>query len=151
LQVFSNLLGNALKFTPREGNIVVRAAQSGDDRVRFEIRDTGPGIEAQHLDRVFDRYWQGGREVRQGAGLGLAIAKRIVIGRGGRIGVESTLGGGSTFWFEIPERPKGESPAGVGESAGVEEVDRQSCPPGQGEISENFTENGRKLEAVTGQ
>jgi signal transduction histidine kinase len=104
LQVFSNLLGNAVKFTPPGGKIVLAATKSRG-AVRFTITDTGPGIEEEHLARVFDRYWQGGRESRQGAGLGLAIAKGIVIAHGGRIAVESKLGVGTMFWFEIPEPP----------------------------------------------
>jgi PAS domain S-box-containing protein len=101
LQVLENLIGNAIKFTKPGGSIVARAS-SGDHEVLFWVADTGPGIAAEHLPHVFDRFWQGSKTGRHGAGLGLAIAKGIVEAHGGRIGVESTQGRGSTFWFTIP-------------------------------------------------
>jgi signal transduction histidine kinase len=101
LQVLSNILGNAIKFTPRPGIVTIATAVDGSD-VRFTVADTGPGIPAADLPKVFNRFWQGGRDTRQGAGLGLAIAKRIVQAHGGRIGVESVLGAGSTFYFTLP-------------------------------------------------
>jgi signal transduction histidine kinase len=104
LQVLSNLVGNAVKFTSPGGRVML-AAQHRAGLVRFSVEDTGPGIAADDLSRVFDRYWQGGRESRQGAGLGLAIAKGIVHAHGGEIGVDSVLGKGSTFWANIPELP----------------------------------------------
>lgn len=104
LQVFSNLVGNAVKFTPAGGRIDLRAARSEDD-VCFSVADTGPGIAADYLPYVFDRFWQARPTDRRGAGLGLAIAKAIVESHGGRIWAESTLGHGSTFFFTIPVRP----------------------------------------------
>ncbi|HEX7794976.1 MAG TPA: PAS domain S-box protein, partial [Vicinamibacterales bacterium] len=101
LQVLENLIGNAIKFTEAGGSIVARAS-SGDHEVLFSVTDTGGGIAAEHLPFVFDRFWQATRVGRQGAGLGLAIAKGIVEAHGGRIGVESTQGHGTTFWFTIP-------------------------------------------------
>lgn len=101
LQVFSNLLGNALKFTPPHGEIEVRAWVSGSV-VYFAVRDNGPGIRPEHLSMVFDRFWQLQRTDRRGAGLGLGICKWIVEAHGGQIGVESTLGHGSTFRFSLP-------------------------------------------------
>jgi len=102
LQVLENLIGNAIKFTEPGGSIVVRAS-SGDRGVLFWVTDTGGGIAAEHLPLVFDRFWQATRTARLGAGLGLPIAKGIVEAHGGRIGVESTQGRGTTFWFTIPQ------------------------------------------------
>jgi PAS domain S-box-containing protein len=102
LQVFSNLLGNALKFTPEEGEIEVRAWHDGPSSVAFSVRDNGPGIPAEHLRHVFDRFWQSNRGDRRGTGLGLSICKGIVEGHGGEIAVDSTLGRGSTFQFTLP-------------------------------------------------
>ena len=101
LQVLSNLVGNAIKFTPRGGVITVRIEPLGDE-VRFAVRDTGPGIAPDQVPHIFGRFWQANRKDRRGIGLGLAIAKGIVEVHGGRIWVESTLGAGSTFYFTIP-------------------------------------------------
>jgi PAS domain S-box-containing protein len=100
-QVLSNLIGNAIKFTPSGGSITVRAA-SAPDGVRIAITDTGPGIAAEQLPHIFGRFWQGRRTDRRGLGLGLAIAKAIVEAHGGRIWVESQPGAGSTFFFTVP-------------------------------------------------
>ena len=101
LQVFGNLVGNALKFTPAGGTVEV-GAERAVDYVRFWVRDSGPGIEREHLPRLFDRFWQARRGGRAGAGLGLAIAKTIVEAHGGQIWAESTPGEGSTFHFTLP-------------------------------------------------
>jgi len=102
VQVLSNLVGNAIKFTPQGGHIRVRAEGYGD-MVRISVSDDGPGIAPDQMPRIFDRYWHlAQRESRQGAGLGLYIAKGIVENHGGRIWVESTLGHGSTFFFTLP-------------------------------------------------
>jgi PAS domain S-box-containing protein len=100
-QVLSNLIGNAIKFTPSGGSITVRSARAPDG-VRIAITDTGPGIAADQLPHLFGRFWQGRRTDRRGLGLGLAIAKAIVEAHGGRIWVESQLGVGSTFFFTVP-------------------------------------------------
>jgi PAS domain S-box-containing protein len=102
LQVFDNLIGNAMKFTKAGGDITVGAAPI-DLEVLFWVADTGSGIAPEHLPRVFDRFWQATKTGRHGAGLGLPIAKGIVEAHGGRIWVESTQGKGSTFWFTIPK------------------------------------------------
>jgi signal transduction histidine kinase len=101
LQVFENLIGNAIKFTEAGGRITVGAATRGDDVV-FRVADTGRGIASANLPRVFDRFWQAPRAGRKGAGLGLPITKGIVEAHHGRIWVESTPGSGSTFFFTIP-------------------------------------------------
>jgi signal transduction histidine kinase len=102
LQVFENLIGNAIKFTEAGGRITAGAA-SRDHDVVFWVADTGGGIASEHLPRVFDRFWQATKAGRQGAGLGLPITKGIVEAHGGRIWVESTPGRGTTFSFSIPK------------------------------------------------
>jgi PAS domain S-box-containing protein len=101
LQVLSNLVGNALKFTPAGGAVRVGAEGAGE-AVRFWVSDTGRGIDPEHLPRLFERFWQARRGDRQGLGLGLSIAKAIVDAHGGRIWAESTPGAGSTFSFTLP-------------------------------------------------
>jgi PAS domain S-box-containing protein len=100
-QVLSNLIGNAVKFTPPGGCIRVAAEPRGEE-VLFSVSDTGPGIPAEHLPHLFDRFWQARNARRGGAGLGLAIARGIVEGHGGRIWVRSEPGAGSTFYFTLP-------------------------------------------------
>jgi signal transduction histidine kinase len=101
VQVFSNLVGNAIKFTP-EGGVVTLRAEDGGGAVRFQVADTGAGIPAEHLPRLFDRFWQARRTDRRGLGLGLPIVKGIVEAHGGRVDVASRPGEGSTFTFTIP-------------------------------------------------
>ncbi len=101
VQVVSNVVGNAVKFTPSGGRIRVRVTgQPGE--VLIEVSDTGPGIPSDQLPLVFDRFWQARRTGRVGIGLGLAIAKGIVDSHGGQIGVESEEGKGSRFFFTFP-------------------------------------------------
>ncbi|WP_437590930.1 sensor histidine kinase [Sorangium sp. So ce1000] len=102
LQVFENLIGNAIKFTRPGGSISVGAA-SREGGVLCWVADTGAGIHEEDLPHVFDRFWQARKAGRRGAGLGLPIVKGIVEAHGGRIWVESALGRGSTFFFTIPE------------------------------------------------
>ncbi len=99
-QVFSNLVGNAVKFSPPGGEIVVRANPFPNEIV-FSISDNGQGMTTEQLSHAFDRFWQSSRTDRQGAGLGLAITKGIVDAHGGRIWAESKLGSGSTFYFTL--------------------------------------------------
>ncbi|MFY0569716.1 ATP-binding protein [Archangium lansingense] len=101
LQVFSNLLGNALKFTPPGGQVRVGAQVEGG-QLCFFVRDTGPGIGPEALTRIFDRFWQGDRKDRRGAGLGLSIARGLIEAHGGKMRVESEPGRGSTFFFTVP-------------------------------------------------
>jgi PAS domain S-box-containing protein len=106
LQVFSNLIGNALKFTPVGGEIEVRASHDGLGCVCFAVRDTGPGICPERVRHLFDHFWQSNRSDRRGTGLGLSICKGIVECHGGEIAVDSTLGLGSTFRFTLPVHPQ---------------------------------------------
>ncbi len=100
VQVFSNLVGNAIKFTTEGGAVSVHAF-GNDHTMKFAVTDTGCGIAEDELPHVFDRYWKG-RGMVAGVGLGLAIAKGIVEAHHGSIHAESTLGVGSTFVFELP-------------------------------------------------
>ncbi len=100
-QVFTNLIGNALKFTERGGTITVRARRI-DGRIVVSVVDTGRGIPDDDLPRLFDRFWQASRgDLKRGTGLGLAIAKGIVEAHGGRIWVESRESQGATFSFTL--------------------------------------------------
>jgi signal transduction histidine kinase len=103
LQVLSNLLGNAVKFNPAEG-VVRLVSRRTDDEVELSVSDSGPGIPAEALTQIFERFWQAKETARQGTGLGLYIAKGIVEAHGGRIWAESILGQGSTFRFALPLR-----------------------------------------------
>ncbi len=107
-RVLMNLVGNALKFTPTGGRIVVGAVDKGD-AVEFFVRDTGPGIPADKLDAVFEKFKQLDRDAaaRSGYGLGLSICKRVVEAHGGRIWVESKEGEGSRFAFSLPRGTSG--------------------------------------------
>jgi len=100
-QTLSNLVGNAIKFSPTGSKIVI-VARKDTDGVIVSVLDEGKGVAAEQLPRVFDRYWQSSRTDRQGAGLGLAIAKGIVEGHGGRIWIESRPGEGTTASFSLP-------------------------------------------------
>jgi two-component system, chemotaxis family, sensor kinase Cph1 len=100
-QVLGNLISNALKFTPEGGSVTVSVDQDRD-RLVFCVADTGPGIPPAHLERIFERFWQEEHAREQGTGLGLSIAKGIVEKEGGRIWARSTLGRGSSFFFDLP-------------------------------------------------
>ena len=101
MQVISNLVGNALKFTP-EGGTVTLAAAMEDGELHLSVIDTGTGISAEQLPHVFGRFWQAHDGDRRGLGLGLTIARGIVEAHGGRIWVESEPGEGSIFHFTLP-------------------------------------------------
>ena len=104
LAVFSNLIGNAIKFTQPNGVIRLWARPEGSG-VRLGVTDSGTGIAPEDLPRVFDLYWQGSRSEhggRQGTGLGLGIVRGIVEAHGGTVAVESRLGQGSTFSVTLP-------------------------------------------------
>jgi PAS domain S-box-containing protein len=101
LQVFENLVGNAIKFSKAGQTITIGAKQQGN-AVVFWVRDQGMGIEPEHWTHIFDRFWHGDTRNGAGTGLGLAIVKGIVELHGGRAWVESRIGDGSTFYFMIP-------------------------------------------------
>lgn len=100
-RVLANLVVNAVKFSPNGGEVEI-TAERADGTVRFSIIDRGLGISAEHLEHLFDRFWQANVRDRRGVGLGLAIAKEIVTAHGGTIDVQSRIGEGSTFFFELP-------------------------------------------------
>jgi signal transduction histidine kinase len=118
-QALSNLLGNAMKFTPSGGRVVLSARVAGDEEngraIRFEVSDTGPGIPEQDLPHVFDWLWHSQAGERTGCGLGLAIAKGVIEAHSAQLMVESVPGHGSTFWFTLPacERPGQERRRGL--------------------------------------
>lgn len=101
LQIFSNLVGNALKFTPKGGSVFIGAKGAGHE-VQFFVSDTGQGIPEAELPRIFDRFWHAQRNNRSGIGLGLSIVKGLVEAHSGRIWVESKPGTGSIFFFTLP-------------------------------------------------
>lgn len=104
VQVLSNLLTNAIKFTPRGGKITVKASL-GQDALLTEVCDTGVGLRPEIAVRVFDRFYQADMTLSRpagGVGLGLSISKAVVEAHGGTIGVDSRPGQGSTFWFSLP-------------------------------------------------
>ena len=103
LQLFSNLVGNSLKFTPRGGLITLALVRHGK-RACFSVEDNGPGIAPAHLDHLFKQYWKGTEASRDGAGLGLFIAHGIVAAHGGEIRVESHVGRGTMVRFWLPLR-----------------------------------------------
>jgi PAS domain S-box-containing protein len=107
IQVLSNLVENALRFSPSGAEVTIQAENDPDKPgLLFAVADQGPGISAEDQERLFDRFWQVSRKDKRGAGLGLAIAKGIVAAHGGSIWVESSEGEGSTFWFFLPGEPE---------------------------------------------
>jgi signal transduction histidine kinase len=101
LQVFGNLVGNAMKFTPERGTITIEARQR-NRHVEFRVRDTGPGIPEADVKNVFRPYWQAKKTAHMGAGLGLAIVRGIVEAHGGKVWAENPPGGGAMFTVTIP-------------------------------------------------
>jgi two-component system sensor histidine kinase ResE len=104
-QVFTNLVDNALKFTPEGGQVTLSAKNVGAE-MELSVTDTGPGVPKEALPRLFDRFYQVDESRAGGAhhstGLGLAIVKEIVQAHGGRIGVRSQVGQGTTFTINLP-------------------------------------------------
>ena len=107
-QVLYNYLSNAIKFTPEEGRIMVRAIREDSENFRLEVEDTGIGIPAEEISKLFVEFQQlesGTTKKHQGTGLGLALTRKIVEAQGGRVGVQSTQGRGSVFYAVLPGRP----------------------------------------------
>lgn len=105
-QIMGNLLDNAIRYSPDGGTVIVaaRAAHDGD-AVRVEVTDSGPGIPSEHVDRVFERFYRadaGRSRAAGGTGLGLSIVKHLVGAHGGKLGIDSELGRGTTVWLELP-------------------------------------------------
>lgn len=117
LQVFENLIGNAVKFTKPGGKITAGATQH-DGEVLFWVKDTGAGIPEADKPRVFERFWHRRKEDGGGAGLGLPIVKGLVESHGGRVWVDSSPGHGSTFFFTIPVARSQNGKAKVAEGNG---------------------------------
>jgi signal transduction histidine kinase/CheY-like chemotaxis protein len=134
-QVLLNLLSNAARYTAR-GMITVRLIRE-PRHVRIEVADTGPGIDAENLDRVFEPFFQSGNLEglsQTGTGLGLSISKQFVEMHGGQLGVESQKGAGSTFWLSLPTLPPNEPMFGAdrwihSEWAWYERQNRVDLPP----------------------
>lgn len=103
-QIFSNLIGNALKFTPANGQIEISAEEVHPHTVRVQVSDTGPGIPKEMMPRLFGKFQQAKDRPRAGGtGLGLAICKALIELHGGKIGAVSRMGRGSTFYFTLPQ------------------------------------------------
>jgi signal transduction histidine kinase len=100
--VFINLLANAAKFSPPGGVITLAAAAAPVGFVRFSVRDTGPGIPAESVAQVFERFYRAPGQTKAGAGLGLAIAREIVVAHGGSIACTSEPGKCTEFYFQLP-------------------------------------------------
>lgn len=107
-QVLTNVVGNAVKFTPAGGEVVVRVEALAEE-VRVTVRDDGPGIAAGEVEAVFEPFWRSPDASAGGTGLGLAIARRLIEAQGGRIGLESELGQGTLVWFTLPLAGAGRS------------------------------------------
>jgi PAS domain S-box-containing protein len=108
VQVIENFLSNAVKFSPKDSEITIKLLPAATNRARVEVSDSGPGIAAADICRLFDKFQQlesPDRRMRGGTGLGLSICKAIVEAHGGTVGVASEEGRGSTFWFEIEHSP----------------------------------------------
>lgn len=112
LQVLTNLVGNAIKFSSQSGRVRIEARRKVDD-IEFAVRDSGTGITKSQLDHIFDPYWQAPKTAKLGTGLGLSIARGIVESHDGRIWAESDAGRGSCFFFTLPSVPTRDRTADV--------------------------------------
>jgi signal transduction histidine kinase len=108
-QALTNLVANAIRYSPHGTTVTIRASRSNDvlpgDHVEIEVRDQGPGIAEEHLNRIFERFYRVDKarsRERGGTGLGLAIVKHIMNLHGGRVEVDSQLGKGSVFRLVLP-------------------------------------------------
>ena len=101
-QVFANFISNAVKYSPSRSTITLKASREGAKIVRFAVIDEGPGVPKEMRRRIFDKFFRLAEGGDEGAGLGLSIAREIVLAHGGNIGVESEEGKGSEFFFTLP-------------------------------------------------
>lgn len=122
LEVFENLIGNAVKFTNAGGSISVGASRRGD-QVLLWVKDDGAGIASDQLPHIFDRFWQAQKKERRGVGLGLSICKAIVEAHGGRIWAESVLGDGTTVFLTLPAAAGDRAPTPQREAVNILLVD----------------------------
>ena len=121
-QVLTNLIGNAVKFTPHLGKVTMTVSRTQDAWLQVSIADTGPGIPPQEASKIFDEFYQMSRpggEKSKGVGLGLAISKKLVEMHGGKIAVDSVVGGGSNFSFTLPVQSLHDANATAGEERGL--------------------------------
>ena len=103
MRVLSNLISNAIKFSPRNNKVIVKV-KTDLQFVYISVKDNGPGIPEKQLSEIFSHFWQAPKTADQGAGIGLAVVKTIVESHGGKVIVESHVGHGSTFTFSLPKR-----------------------------------------------
>ncbi|HSS40820.1 MAG TPA: HAMP domain-containing sensor histidine kinase, partial [Polyangia bacterium] len=127
VQILFNLVGNALKFTPRGGEVVVSATLSGDF-AEVSVRDNGPGITPELVSRLFQRFVQAHGTARRGRGLGLYICRGIVQAHGGTVWVDTAVGRGSTFFFTIPLAWASKVPS-LGSQMDISQDSGDSPPP----------------------
>jgi PAS domain S-box-containing protein len=151
-QVLYNYLSNALKFTPDEGRVVVRAMPEGDDWFRLEVEDNGCGVPHDDLPRLFVAFQQlesGSAKRHGGTGLGLALTRRLAEAQGGTVGVEPAPGGGSIFYAVLPQRHAGHTVA-LGRSAAMSSVGRllllASAPSAREGWSESLMDAGYEVD-----
>jgi signal transduction histidine kinase/CheY-like chemotaxis protein len=125
IQVLVNLLSNAIKYNSEQGTVEVKCTESGPGRIRISVKDSGMGLTDEKLLQLFQPFNRLGQEIgpKEGTGLGLVVAKRLVELMGGRMGVESTVGVGSEFWFELSRIAATSAPA---ENAIPEDLTRQA-------------------------
>jgi two-component system phosphate regulon sensor histidine kinase PhoR len=118
-QILTNLVENAIKYTSEGGSVTLGAYLVNSEQYEFFVRDTGAGIPADDLNRLFERFYRVDKarsKALGGTGLGLAIVKHLTLAQGGRVRVESKLGEGSTFYFTLPTRD-----LGIGESGAIQQ------------------------------
>jgi signal transduction histidine kinase len=101
-QVFANFISNAVKYSPKGGTITLLARRESATTVRFAVRDEGPGVKKDLRRRIFEKFFRAAESPGEGAGLGLSIAREIVMAHGGTIGVDTDEGKGSEFFFVLP-------------------------------------------------
>jgi PAS domain S-box-containing protein len=125
-QVLLNLLSNAIKYNREAGRVTIDFQEEGEGKLRIKINDTGPGISAKDMERLFSSFerLEAGKTKVEGTGLGLSVCKQLVELMGGEIGVESTVGVGSTFWVKLPIAEKSDLPPDQTEEKAHASVDR---------------------------